>query len=448
MLLLHLLIVLLLSSTSPDGPHQANGIKIGEVNQTSAIIWTRTTAGALATPSLENAAPGAPGEVRVTCWKVEPLRQVSRSEWLATDEARDFTRQVSLTDLEPRSRYRLLVETRAVGGGEVTSEVEGRFRTAPAAEMIVPVRFVVVTGQSIRSVDSGESGHSPYRLIPRLDPDFFIHTGDIVYYDKAPLCKDAQHARWKWNRMYGYLHNRDFHSSVAAYFMKDDHDTLKNDCWPGQHYGELTWEEGLAIFREQVPMGKKTYRTARWGADVQIWMTENRDFRSPNRSPDGPEKTILGAEQKTWLKSTIEASDATFKFLIMPGPLIGPDKPGKADNHCNSCFEFEGDELRAFVARQENLFVVCGDRHWQYHSVHPELGIHEFGCGPINDLHDYGGNPGRDPEYHRYFSGGGGWLSIEVLRPAGTPTMTARWHTTGPDLENSEVRFEVSFEAF
>ena len=33
-----------------------------------------------------------------------------------------------------------------------------------------------------------------------------------------------------------------FKREVSSYFIKDDHDTLKNDAWPGQTYGELTWD--------------------------------------------------------------------------------------------------------------------------------------------------------------------------------------------------------------
>ncbi|NLS94638.1 MAG: alkaline phosphatase [Planctomycetaceae bacterium] len=433
--------------TQAAGPFQADGIKIGEVDQTSSIVWTRTTADAQANPSVENAAPGAEGEVRVTCWQTQPRREVFASGWKATDPLRDFTRQFGIKDLSPAAAYEVLVETRPVGGSDATSRVEGRFRTAPAPEAVVPVEFVVVTCQAIRSADCGDNGHSPYKLIPKLDADFFVHTGDVVYYDNPPNCKDAEHARWKWNRMYGFFYNRDFHAGVASYFMKDDHDTVKNDCWPGQSYGDLTWEQGLAIFREQVPMGEKTYRTVRWGKDVQIWMTENRDFRSPNKMPDGPEKTIWGTEQKAWFKRTVAESDATFRFLIMPGPLLGPDKRGKADNHSNDCFKHEGDEIRDFVARQKNMFVINGDRHWQYFSIHPELGIREFGCGPINDLHDYGGNPGFVPEYHRFFNGGGGWLTVTVSRRGDRPQATARWYKTSPEMEEPEVRYETTFAA-
>lgn len=86
--------------------------------------------------------------------------------------------------------------------------------------------------------------------------------------------------------------------------MKDDHDTLVNDSWP-------TMETNF--------MGDKTYRTVRWGKDLQIWMVEGRDFRSPNTMEDGTEKTIWGAEQMAWFKRTVQASDATFRVLTHPG---------------------------------------------------------------------------------------------------------------------------------
>jgi phosphodiesterase/alkaline phosphatase D-like protein len=76
-------------------------------------------------------------------------------------------------------------------------------------------------------------------------------------------------------------------------------------------------------------MKEKTYRTIHWGKDVQIWMTEKLYFRSPNNMPDGPKKTILGKEQLAWLKRTMQESDATYKFLITPGPIVGPDKRGR-----------------------------------------------------------------------------------------------------------------------
>jgi phosphodiesterase/alkaline phosphatase D-like protein len=89
-------------------------------------------------------------------------------------------------------------------------------------------------------------------------------------------------------------------------------------------------------------------------------MVEGRDFRSPNTMPDGPDKTIWGAEQKAWFKRTVEASDAAFRVLISPTPVIGPDRERKNDNHANEGFTHEGNELRQFIAEQKNMVVVTG----------------------------------------------------------------------------------------
>ncbi len=169
--------------------------------------------------------------------------------------------------------------------------------------------------------------------------------------------------------------------------------TWRNDCWPGMNspfMGDFTFEQGQAVFLEQTPMGETTYRTIRWGKDLQIWLVEGRDFRSPNNAPDGPDKTIWGAEQIAWFKRTVQASDATFRVLISPTPIVGPDHLWKAntvDNHVAAGRAYEGNRLRQFLSGQDNMYVICGDRHWQYVSEHPQTGVREYSCGPTTDKH-------------------------------------------------------------
>ena len=108
-------------------------------------------------------------------------------------------------------------------------------------------------------------------------------------------------------------------------------------------------------------------------------------------------------------------STATWKVLISPTPLVGPERKGKNDNHSNAGFAHEGDEIRGWL--QENVpdsfFVVCGDRHWQYHSVHPRTGLNEFSVGAASDEHA-GGTPGENKDYHRFHRVKGGFLSVAV----------------------------------
>ena len=438
-----------------DGPYLANGVRVGEVDQHSAIVWIRTTALPEArfdmlpifTEGLGegekdrgempvDVLPGMDGQVRIQYMAEgsgEP--DLSATPWKTVDPKRDFVSQIRLTGLLPNTTYDYLVEARGPKGGMPTAAVSGSFKTAPASDDSSPVRFIVTTCQAVRSIDSGPEGHRTYKQMLAFDPHFFVHTGDIVYYDKAPLADNVAEARAKCNLMFAYGYNREFHLHVTSYFIKDDHDTVYNDAYPGMRYGDLTWDQGLALFREQVPMGEMTYRTIRWGKDLQIWMTENRDFRSANSDPDGPEKTILGAEQKAWLKQTLEESDATYKFVISPGPIVGPDKPGKADNHSNDAFYHEGQELREFLSQVPNTYVVTGDRHWQYFSVDPETGLKEFGCGPINDEHNYGGDPGFQPEWHRFFSEKGGFLGVTVE----DGKARVEWYGRDPEIPGSPV---------
>ncbi|MEJ2701782.1 MAG: alkaline phosphatase D family protein, partial [Sedimentisphaerales bacterium] len=271
-----------------------------------------------------------------------------------------------------------------------------------------------------------------YDVMRKLKPDFFVHTGDIEYYDRPrPYAKNKELARFKWNRIYAMPFQRAFHEGTTSYFIKDDHDTLKNDCWPGQKYGQLTWEQGLAIFREQVPMGEKTYRTIRWGRDLQIWIVEGRDFRSPNKMPDGPGKTIWGKEQKQWFFDTVKKSDATFRILISPTPIVGPDRANKNDSYANKGFTYEGSQIREFIASQKNMCVINGDRHWQYVSVDPKTGVREYGCGPSSDIHAGGYSMSMRKPMQKYLRIKGGFLAVTVKRTNGQPTITFRHY--GPD---------------
>jgi alkaline phosphatase D len=216
-----------------------------------------------------------------------------------------------------------------------------------------------------------------------IAPDFIVHAGDIEYYDKPdPWALTVPLMRFKWGRIFGLPSNRDFYNHTTSYFIKDDHDTLANDCWPGQTYGAVTFAEGKRLFNEeQFPSKPQRYQTVLWGKELQLWILEGRDFRSPNTLADGPEKTILGAQQKAWLSKSLQESKATYKLICTPTPIVGPDRDNKKDNHANAVFEHEGNELRQMFSKVPGVILCCGDRHWQYASVDERTNVWEFGCG-------------------------------------------------------------------
>jgi alkaline phosphatase D len=355
------------------------------------------------------------GRVRLRYGLRENLNDAAETTWIDVTEATDFIHQFKLSGLNSDSTYHYVSQTAFSGDSQVQSEFRGKFFTAPPVPTPSEYRFCVMTCQGYPDRDHPD-GHPIYPSMLALQPKFVTMTGDLVYYDNnEPRAVTPELARLHWERMFSLPRLVAMMRDSSSYWLKDDHDTLSNDTWPGMQAGKLTFAEGQRIFQQQAPIGDASYRTFRWGRDLQIWFSDGRDFRSPNTMPDGPEKTIWGAEQKAWFKRSLQESDATWKLLISPTPLVGPDRTNKNDNHSNAGFAHEGNEIREWLKAHvpDNFFVICGDRHWQYHSIHPTAGTQEFSVGAASDSHA-GGTPGENKAYHRFHRVKGGFLSVEL----------------------------------
>jgi alkaline phosphatase D len=405
---------ILLALAAQADVRQATGVKVGEVGETSAVVWMRVTA--KETREADGASPGAAGRVRLRHGAKEDLSDARSTDWTPVREDRDFTAQIRLEGLSPGSVVHYAVETEGRGA------LRGSFETAPSPDAEAETTFTVITGQAYKDLDD-PAGFHIYEAMGKLRPKFIVPTGDTVYYDNdPPLATTPALARLHWQRMYSLPRHVAFHLRVPGYWEKDDHDLIWNDCWPTMKIDprvKFDFEEGKRLFLEQVPAPAVPYRTFRWGKALQVWIVEGRDFRSANPAPDGPAKSIWGAEQKAWLKRTLLESDADWKVLVSPTPIVGPDRGNKGDNHANAAFQTEGDEMRLWFAQKlpGNFFLACGDRHWQYHSVDPATGVQEFSCGPASDQHA-GGSPGQNPDFHKFHRMKGGFLSVTASREA------------------------------
>lgn len=440
------LIGLILCHTTVSAQHFANGLKVGEVTSSTAVLWTRLTEnpgplrddytwnvipkkGEKLTSPLPGETPGVVGEVEVS-YKHADQEEWTTQPWVSVTGETDYTHRTQFTELEAGSRYELRIRSRKNQTAVEFNTLKGSFVTAPRSDQSENISFNIITCQGYHRRDQ-KDGHKIYQNMLSTDPQFFVNTGDAVYFDKPlPYAKDIPTARYKWNRFYSMPHVVALHNKLSCYFMKDDHDVLSDDAFPGMTYGDLTFKDGQRLFKEQTTFPDVTpYRTVRWGKDCQIWLMETRDFRTPNDHKIAKERTIWGEEQMKWLESSLEQSDATFKFVISATPIVGPDRArGKKDNHANKQYQLEGDRVRRLIASHSNTFVLNGDRHWQYASIDEETGLHEFCSGPASDIHASGYSLEKRTTEHMYLKICGGFLNVKVSSNTSEPTKATITH--------------------
>ena len=416
--------IILFSCQEPDTAkplYHPMGEMAGELTHNSVILQSRlSTADSL----VDGGLPGARGYGQFEWSKNKDFSGSQKSPWFLTRPENDHIIKTKIKGLEPNTVYfyrlRFGHDSLTVDNGPLR-----QFRTLPGEKSDAGVSFAVVTGMNFHRFHFGrvndpslaytgpdkELGFPALATMTSLAPDFVVFTGDNVYYDTPAddslRAKTLPEMRKKWHQQFIQPRFEELFAKVATYWEKDDHDHRYNDSDTTTNEAP-SHQLGIAAFKEQVPITDPededavTYRTHRVNSFLQIWLTENRDYRSPNAMPDGPEKSIWGERQKNWLKETLLESDAKFKLLITPTPMIGPDDAYKKDNHTNpEGFSHEGMEFLTWVSgNQEELqhfYIATGDRHWQYHSVHP-LGVEEFSAGALVDANSRDARLPGDPK--------------------------------------------------
>jgi alkaline phosphatase D len=486
-----LLLLTVACSVQQDEIHLGQGIMAGEITETSVILQTRLTA---SDTLVQDDLPGKEGWVAFELDTSVNFDSPVRTEVMEALADHDYIVKEKVTGLQPNTTYRYRVFY-GPGPGQLNVGPAGTFRTLAGREISAPVSFVVVTGMNYYHFHYGNYnrdlaysgpdkalGYPALEAIANLNPDYFIGTGDNVYFDHpnsvnfdralragnhpspgrfdGKAATDEEGIRKKYHVQFCQPRYRALFSRLGTYWEKDDHDYRCNDADPYIAY-PVSHELGISSFREQLPVtdpgdpSALTYRTHRLNRDVQLWFLEGRDYRSPNNMEPGPEKTLLGATQIAWLKETLLASDATFKLVISPTPMVGPDDLYKTDNHVNpGGFRNEGEALFAWFADQgflsKGLYIICGDRHWKYHATHPS-GFEEFSTGALVDNNSRAGRLAGDPEstdpegliVQHFIEGtpeeaSGGFLLVTVERESGVPTATFRFFE-----EHGKLLYEV-----
>lgn len=215
-----------------------------------------------------------------------------------------------------------------------------------------------------------------------LEPEFFVHLGDTIYADhprrgsfwgSLPLYR-TKHAE---NR--ADAHMQKFMSVTPTFAMWDDHEVQDN--FDRTH---PSLAEGRQAFVEWWPRRGadpfKLHRHFSWGPLADFFLLDTRQYRSTVSAPEDTAKTMLGAEQKEWLKEGLRGSKAPLKIILSPSPFNS-----RTDRDSWGGYAGERRELDEFIATSNinRVIVISGDWHMAIDLSRVMTAIDEVVVGPI-----------------------------------------------------------------
>jgi alkaline phosphatase D len=388
------------------------GITVGDVTATRALLWMRTDGPALV--QVEYAPPSVWDKASKLATAIAPVARTAR---LTTTPETDYTVTIPLADLVPATRYRyhVLVGRAAEAGNYVEARLvaRGEFTTQPDERTSASLSFAWsgdLGGQG--RCRQGPGGYPIFDVMRKQDPDFFLFLGDTIYADSAcpsppnepgadftAATLEEYRARHRYQR--GAESLRRFLETVPVYVTWDDHEVRNNFAGPV----EAQMPAGRQALREYWPIASpaeaphRLYRSIRYGADLELFILDTRQYRSRNADPDGPDKTMLGPAQLQWLLDGLKTSTATWKVIATSVPLSipkggGASIPGNdgwAGGPDGTGFERERQVIVDAILGQKlkNVVFIAGDVHWvQANAYDPNqdgvADFHEFVAGPLS----------------------------------------------------------------
>ncbi|MGE3153501.1 MAG: alkaline phosphatase [Nitrospiraceae bacterium] len=406
---------------APIGPF-VQGLASGDITDQTAVIWTRTNGPRIIQAEWwDEAGTATDGTVSGRAQaKAPPPAEASQASALrATSAADDYTVKVKISGLRPATRYRYrfwaaAVDEAASFGNAAKPSEEGTFRTAPTVTEHSPIRL-------LWSADLGgqgrcRTGQDEYPIFDRMrnqQAEAMLFVGDTVYGDEvcgappnvagssfAAETVDQYRAKHRYQR--GASSLRRFLSETPVLVTWDDHEVRNNFSGPYDSQMPAGRQALLDYWPIGTPQDDPTrlYRGFRYGADVELFILDTRQYRSRNSDPDGPGKTMLGANQRDWLLRGLAESTATWKVIVTSVPLSNNRKGGtiSAPGHDSwarandgTGFEYELSLIVETILSRDirNVVWLAADVHYVQANAYDPSGdgvpdFHEFIAGPLS----------------------------------------------------------------
>jgi alkaline phosphatase/alkaline phosphatase D len=280
---------------------------VGGVTSTSALAQVRLTkTDKLVRANVEGPSgawwdvPGMAGVVEFSLLKVGSNEGL-QTQLVEANGQNDFMARAVFKNSKAGGRYEIRTRIGACEDNLRKGPVAS-FRSLPGKARAESVRFVVVTGMNYAKFHGDNRmdraihlkhnntklpkpytgldkhlGYPALASILKLEPDFFVGTGDNVYYDtpKESRAETVPELRQKWHEQFMQPRYRDLFAKVPTYWEINDHDYRIDD---GDNSGDHDPSPEVAqkLMYEQLPyapMGDtttETYRTQRVSKDLQI----------------------------------------------------------------------------------------------------------------------------------------------------------------------------------
>lgn len=288
-------------------------------------------------------------------------RDVHRSVEVQAEEGHDLTAQIPLTGLEPATTYTYRV---LAGLGPRGILNPYRFTTAPPPNSLHDFDFAVFSDLSLVNVAA-----LAYASAGAFSPAFVMQIGDFDHSNPGIIPPPVTIENWRWmhRRVLGdSASGQDFAKFVASttpfYHIWDDHDYGANNADRTAPWKDMATQAFLEYFplpARPNPAGGLWY-SFRY-AQAEIFVLDLRSERDPDDAPQGPEKSMLGDDQKAWLLDGLLASTARWKFIISSS---GWNLRGKPTDSW-ALFSDEQSEIVQFVRDRgiSGVVVLSGDLH-------------------------------------------------------------------------------------
>jgi alkaline phosphatase D len=334
------------------------------------------------------------------------FRDVVARRRLTTGPSGDGTVKGRVGGLRAHEQYWYRFSTRT------TDSPVGRFRTALPPDSRQPVRFAFFSCQ-----DWTHGFYNAHAVMAREDVDFVVNLGDYVYAetyhsraggtgvrddrigraydgpaDIVPFLRQARtlaHYRAKYNLYRGDADLRRMHAAFPMVSIWDDHEVVDNYAGAPRdgglpdfrRYSRARRAAAYRAFFEHMPVSprgarSRIYRSLRFGRTVELFLTDQRQYRDDQPCGDGivppcagwdRPRDLLGRRQMRWLKGALERSPAAWKVManqvtIMPTRVLG----GALFTYDTwQGYPREREELLAHIAdrRIRDVVFVTGDIH-------------------------------------------------------------------------------------